>query len=157
MSIGVNVLASEAYNRAVLTIVGEDGSGDGGAIAVLNAERTRLGLAGLRRSRGISVLARAARALRRVGDPEIRRASVEVDNELLLVGADGNGSGPLSVAVLVGQSLVLTLGEVRGEDSERPDSGTLVESLFAAVRLEVDQVLTVLARGVDDMVSLPVF
>ena len=89
-------------------------------------------------------LPRRARAARG-GDPEVGRTGVEVDEELLRRGADGDLARPLGVRVLVGEGLALALGEMLREHRERLDLSALVEHVRTDVLLEVDQVLTVLA------------
>ena len=129
----------------VLTSVSELRARAGRAIAVGDAEGTALALAGGGGLGVVGVLAPAGRALVRVGDPQVRGASVEVNDERLLVGADGDGTGPL-LLLLVGQGLGLTLlEEVLGNVATLEDLGALVEGSKTAVLLEVDQVLTVLA------------
>ena len=126
--------------------VGVDGAGDSGAVAVLDGEGaglllSRVGLAG-----GVPVLGLADGAgAGGAGDPEIGGAGVEVDEELLGGGADGDRAGPLGVALLVGEGLGLALGKVLGKDSERLDGSAGLEDVGADVLLEVDQVRTVLA------------
>ena len=128
--------------------VGVDGAGHGGAITVLDGEGAGLlgGRVGL--ARGVAVLRLADGAgAGRAGDPEVGGAGVEVDEELLGRGADGDRASPLEVVLLVGERLGLALGEVGGEDGEGLDGGASLEDVRADVLLEVDQVRTVLARG----------
>ena len=128
--------------------VGVDGARDGRAIAVLDGERAAL-LGGRRGGAcAVPALRLASRAgAGGAGDPEVGRAGVEVDEELLSGGADGDRAGPLLVVVLVGKGLGLALGEVVGKHSEGLDLSALLEDVRAHVLLEVDQVRTVLAAG----------
>ena len=79
------------------------------------------------------------------GYPKVRRTSVEVDGELLVVRSDGDRTGPLRVVVLISERLALTVCEVNGESWRRGDVSATFESSFASVGLQVDQVLTMLA------------
>lgn len=99
--------------------------------------------AGGRGGRVVRVLAGTAGALVGVGDPEIGRAGVEVDDEWLLVGSDGDGASPFNV-LLVGERLALALGEMLGQLSDILDVRSRVESSPATVSLEVKEVLAVL-------------
>ena len=131
---------------AGLTGLGVDGARDGRAIAVLDGERAAL-LGGRRGGAcAVPALRLASRAgAGGAGDPEVGRAGVEVDEELLSGGADGDRAGPLLIVVLVSEGLGLALGEVVGEDGEGLDDGALLEDVGADVLLEVDQVRAVLA------------
>lgn len=91
------------------------------------------------------MLALAAITFGRVWHPKVGGARVEVNDELLVVGTDGDGTRPLGVVLLVRKGLALTLGEMLWEDDSGLDLCTRVESFPAAVSFEVDQVLAVLA------------
>ena len=131
--------------RKKLTGVGEDRARARGSISVGDAEAAALALAGRRRPGVVGVLAPAGRALVGVGNPQVGGTSIEVDDEGLLVGADGDGTGPLSL-LLVGQGLGLALLEqVLRNLAALHDRGTLGEGSTAAVLLEVDQVLAMFA------------
>lgn len=83
----------------------------------------------------------------RGGDPEVRGASVEVNDKVLARRPDGNWADPFEILLLVNKRLVLTLIEgnsySRREAEEGQNVGTLGECLTADIALEVDQVLTV--------------
>ena len=129
-----------------LTSLGVDGARDGGAITVLDGERAALLRAGRRLGRGVLALALAGRARAgRAGDPQVRRASVEVDEERLGGRADGDRASPLLIVVLVGQGLGAggALGDRGGDLTELLDRPALGKA--ASVGNEVAQVLLVLA------------
>ena len=122
-----------------------NGSGHSRLVTILNSEGSFLGLARGGRGRVVGVLASAAGAALSVGHPEIGRAGVEIDNESLLVGTDCDGTGPLEIVFLISKSFTLALDEVLWESGDVDDVGTRVERFSAAVGLEVDQILAVLA------------
>ena len=115
-----------------------------GTIAIPDREGTALLLASRRGRSLVGVLAAATRA-GRAGHPKVGGAGVEVDGELLLVRADGDGASPHLILILSGQLLALALLDVGRNDSEIQDLRAGVERLATDVGLEVDQVLAVLA------------
>ena len=76
------------------------------------------------------------------GYPKVRRTSVKVDGELLIVGSDGDRTGPLRVVVLISERLALTVCEVNGESWRWRDVSATFERRFASVGLQVYQILT---------------
>ena len=140
--------SNKSYSDGWLTSVGVDRAGDSGAVTVLDGERAGPPR-GRRGRRGrVPALGAAGRAgARRRGDPEVGRAGVEVNEEPLSGGTDGDRAGPLKVVLLVSEGLGLTLGEVGGEGGELLDNGALLEDMRANVLLKVDQVRAVLAGG----------
>ncbi len=137
-----------------LTSVGVDRAGDGGAVAILDRERAGLlrSRRGLRRS--VLALGAAGRAgARRRRDPKVGRTGVEVDEEVLAGGANGDRARPLEVVLLVGEGFGLTLDEVSGEGDEVLDEGARLEDVRANILLKVDQVRAVLARGMSALLK----
>ena len=131
-----------------LTGLGVDGARDRGFIGILDFEGAALlGTSGRGRGSVLALRLASGASARGGRDPEVGGAGVEVDEELLGRGADGDRASPLEVVLLVGERLGLALGEVGGEDGEGLDGGASLEDVRADVLLEVDQVRTVLARG----------
>lgn len=141
-------------NTSTLTSVGEDRAGDGRAIAVLDGEVAVL-LGGRGRGGSLVLVLRRAGVVGAVArrHPEVGGAGVEVDDELLCGGADGDRARPLRLLLVVERLALALREEAFGDASERLDFSAKVESVRADVLLEVDQVLAVLAREEETAVS----
>ena len=128
-------------------------------IAVLDGEAPVDFLAG-RGLGGVEEGMILARVARRNGNPEVRRARVEIDGEVLAGRPNGDGACPLKVVALVceGYSATLAIAEyMRRQGRESLDLSAQRERVTADVALEVDQVLAVFAvQGRMTSVSNPV-
>lgn len=125
------------------TRVGVDGATGLGPITILYLEGAALLVARRRCRRVVGALRLAAIAVLG-GDPEIGRTGVEVDGKVLTGCTDGYYASPLFVLLVV-EGFSLTVVEPAREDRELRDVGTRVETIKADIRLEVNQVLAVLA------------